>query len=330
MTGRISEQQLSRRAVSSILDNKKKIEKYSDELASGLKVRDPGDSNYSGAISQYNETLNRLDQYKSAAAQTKNALQYQDDIMNQMNELLTRTKEIATQGANETNSPTSRSQLANEVFALRDQMVNLANTTFQGRYIYGGADDDDPPFDQGTPYTNNAGGPSAIRYVFDAEAGTSATRSVQVADGVNVQINTSGQNLFATAIGSAEKLGRALLGYDTTLTAGVPDGGGAAYVFPQDFSTQTANIQATIDSLNTVRETIVIPERNRLGGELTRIDNGAAIIEIIKANTQEIVASLQKVDEADAATKLSLTQTALQASYNITAKTLNLTILNYL
>lgn len=329
MTSRVSENQNQRRLVQSILDNKRRVEKYGEEVATGVRVQEPGDSNYAGSISQYQQTLARIEQYKASTSSAKSYLQFQDDVMSSTADVMIRLKEVATQAANETNGAVPRSQMANEVWQIRDQLVSLANSTYQGRFIYGGADDDDPPFDAAT-YTTPASGSASQRYLFDAELGTSTLRTVEVADGVRVTLNASGRDLFATAIESAERLGRALQGYSTTPAVGTPDGGGVAYTFPNDAALQTDAIQGAIDLMNTARNTQIIPERNRLGGEMKRIETGESLLELTKQTTEEVLSRFQGADEADSATKLSLAQSALEASYTVTSRALKLSILDYL
>jgi flagellin-like hook-associated protein FlgL len=162
-----------------------------------------------------------------------------------MDELLVRAKEIAQQGANEALSPSARAFLAEEVFQIRDQVVGLANSSYQGRYVYGGADDDDPPFDAGI-YNEPITGPASIKYDFDAEIGTSQERSIKLTDDVSITINTPGDRVFGTTIEALERLGRSLSGYATTPDSGITDGGGVGYVFPADYKIQTADIKKAI------------------------------------------------------------------------------------
>ena len=326
---RVSEGQIHRSSLKTILDNKKLVEQYSNEVATGIKAQAPGDSNYAGSITQFQEQLSQIEQYKNTSAEAKSQLQFQENVINSASDIMIRLKEIGTQAANETNSPSARSQLAEEVFQIRDQLANLGNSTYKGRYIFGGADDDDPPFDP-TTYATPATGPESQRYVWDNEIGTNTTRTVEVADGVSITLNTPGNNLFSNAISAAERLGRSLKGYATTPATGAPNGGGAAYTFPTDFSLQTKDIAATLDQMDQARNADLIPEQNRIGGKLKRIETGESLLDLTKQTTQEVLDRLQGADEAESATKLSLAQSALQASYSVTAKTLKLTILDYL
>lgn len=326
---RVSENQNVRRLVTHALENKRRLNDLSNQLASGVRVNKPSDSVDSGSISRYKTHIAKVDSYSATIAQAKSFIEFQDSIVAQATELVVRAKEIAQQGANETLNPDSRAQLAEEVFQIRDQMYNLVNSTYQGRYVYGGVDDDDPPYDE-TTYTAPATGPASIRYTFDDEPGTDISKSVQVTDQISVSLNTNAKEVFGNAMQALERLSRTLSGYQTLpAPPSDPDGTGAAYTFPADYRTQTEDIRAAIDLLDQARDIDLIPERVSLGGRLRRLETGSALLELTKNSAKEVLSRLQDADETEVAANLQQAQTALQASYSVTAKILRMTILDY-
>ena len=326
---RITEQQLRRTLVSDLRQNREFVNRYSAELSSGYAVSVPGDSNVSGTVAQFREALDKIAGYKQRISTVTSVLSLQDEVTSQANEVLIRAKEIATQAASETNDPANRAQLANEVWQLRDQLASLANTQYQGRYIYGCADDDDPPYDPQT-YAVPATGSASTRYAFDNESGTSDTRSVKITDDLTITVNTPADELFGNAMSALERLGRALDGYDTLPASGAPDGSGAAFNLPGDFAAQTAAIQNAINLLDTARTTDIMPERVALGGKLKRLDGAMSVLEMSETNAKSVLARLQDADYAESASNLTQAQTALQASYTVTTRVLSLSILDYL
>jgi flagellar hook-associated protein 3 FlgL len=311
------------------VNNKERVNKYSEQVASGLKAALPSDSEDAGVISRYKQTLDRIDGYMTTIARVKSIVQFQDDSLNQMTELITRAKEIAQQGANESLTPSARAFLAEEVFQIRDQVAGLANSSFQGRYIYGGADDDDPPFDS-TLYDEPAEGPAAIKYEYDSEFGTSQDRTVRITDDMTITLTTPGNQVFGTTIEALERLGRSLSGYRSTPATGPTDGGGGAYTFPDDYTAQTADLKQVLDLLNTARDGDIIPERTALGGKMRRLQTAESLLTLTKTSAQEVLARIQNADETESVASLSQAQTALQASYSVTAKVLRLTIMDYI
>jgi flagellar hook-associated protein 3 FlgL len=310
-------------------NNKARVDKYSEQVATGIKAALPSDSTDAGVISRYKQQLDRIDGYMTTISRVKSFVQFQDDALSQMDELITRAKEVAQQGANESLTPDSRAFLAEEVFQIRDQVVGLGNSSYQGRFVYGGADDDDPPFDAAL-YDEPATGPASVKYDFDAEIGTSQLRPVNITDDMSVTMNTPGGDVFGTSIEALERLGRALSGYQTLPASGTPDGTGAQFSFPADYKTQTADIKSTIDLLNKARDQDILPERTMLGGKMRRLETAESLLTLSKTSAQEVLSRIQNADETESVANLTQAQTALQASYSVTAKALRLTIMDYI
>jgi flagellar hook-associated protein 3 FlgL len=316
--------------IDGVVKNRKEVMKYSDEVSSGYRVREPGDTYQAGTISQFRQMLDRIDGFRSRVANLQSSLAFQDDVMTQVNDLLLRAKEVASQAANETNGPETRQQMAAEVWELREQLVQLANSTYQGKYIFGGADDDDPPYETTTAYTNPSSGVASLRYRFDGETGTSLTRTVKITDDLSVTANTPGNQLFDNALYGLERLGRALEGYQTLPATGAPNGSGVAFTFPADFSQQTDAITESLDLLDSAREDDIMPEKVSLGARMRRIETGLAILDLNKGTATAALVDLQDADIADSASQLQQAQTALEASMTVSLRILNISILDYL
>jgi flagellar hook-associated protein 3 FlgL len=327
---RITDSQTYRLILDTIAYHRESIQKYSNEVSTGVKVFEPGDSKHSGTISRFRELMNRIEGHEQRLGPAEAQLQHQNNILKEANELAVRAKEIATQTANETNGTEVRYQMAAEVFELRDQLIGLANTTYQGRYIYGGTDDDDPPYDLVAPYDPPATGRASEHYAYDADPGSDGTKSIPITDDMTITVSTPGNQIFDNMVQALERLGRSLSGYSTNPAVGAPDGTGAAYVFPDDINQQTADIQNCIDLLTTAREEDIMPEEVSVAARLKRLQTAESILSLSKTAAQEALARLQDADIVTSATDLIAAQTALEASLAVTGKIMNQSLLNYL
>jgi flagellar hook-associated protein 3 FlgL len=331
---RISENQVARALLADIADNRGRVNRFSREVSTGLKAIDPGDSKFAGTIAQYRETLDRIAGHKQRVETVKATLAFQDNVLTQVNDILVRGRELATQAANETVGPEVRSQMSREVFELRDHLVTLANSKNQGKYVFAGTDDDDAPYGQAAyalPLTGDAG----ERWIYDdttvnADLGNADSRSVNVTDDLSIVVSKPGSSIFSNGIYALERLGRALAGYETLPASGQPDGTGAAYSLPTDTGRQTAAIQDAITLLTNAREQDVIPERVGVGASLRRLDTASSLLDLTETDAKEALAKLQEADIAESGSNLQQAQTALEVSYTITSRLLNLSILDYL
>lgn len=327
---RVSNSQLYRVMLNRISLHRNNISKYGDEISTGLKVQSPGDSRQAGTVSRFQELQNRIEGHEARLSPAKALLTYQDDILMQANELLVRAKEIGSQAANETYSEEMRKQLGAGLFQLRDHMVSLANSTYQGRYIYGGAADDQPPYIETTPFDEPASGEETTRYEFQALDGSDTPKEVKLTDDLTLTITTPANEVFDDAIFGLERLARAVAGYQTNPADGQPDGTGTAYQFPDEYNQQSEDIRDIIDKLDVARKEKIMPERVSVGGRLRRIETGEALLGLSKLAGQEALSSLQEADVLESASKLTQAQTALEASLNVTSKLLSQTLMNYL
>jgi flagellar hook-associated protein 3 FlgL len=329
---RISTNQSNNMLLAQMAANKSRVDKYSKEVSSGLKVFVPGDTNRAGEITRLNDEVERIDGYTKRIVTTQATLNFQDQIMEQASNVIMRAREIAEQMANESNSVEIRNIASKEVWGLRSQMVDLANSVYQGRFIYGGADNDDPPFDQDViTYTSFGSPESQIKYNFDnydppPVVASPPSRSVLVSDTQSIRISTAGDTLFSRAIAGIEKLGRALEGYRTDTVA--PDY--TAFTFPTDYSLQTSEIAESLDDLETARSGDIQTERASLGERLNLLEVTTSLHEFSKDSAKTQLSNIRDADTAESATGLSLAQTALQASYTVTSRMLNLSIMDYI
>ncbi len=326
---RVSENQVARSILYNVQRNKDQVDKFSNQVSTGVAVNNPGDSPAAGTIAQYQETLLKVEGYQNRVANVQSFLNYQEDILNESQDIMTRAKELATQGANETNTTAAREAMAKEVFQLRDHMVELANSQYQGKYIYAGAVDNAPPFGAAT-YTNPATAPENQRYVYTTALGSSQTKSVNITDTLAVTVNTPGNTVFQSSIVALEQLGRALAGYDTTITAGVPTGGGTAYDLTTQRAQQTQAIAHGLDLVNSAVKNELGLERASVAGRQRRLDTAVSVLKTLKTDGDAVLGRLQNADITEAATNLSQAQTTLEASYTVTSRVLNLSILDYL
>ncbi len=330
---RITETQIVRNSLALIQKSRSDIAKFSQETSSGIKIARPGDDAANApTVASLRETINRFDKHKLRIQSASSTLSLQTDVLAQASDLLVRAKELASQGANEVLGAALRESLSHEVFQLRDAMVDLANTKFQGRYLYSGVADDQPAYSPtGTPgYTNSTSQPGSIRYTYNTNAGSDLSNSVYISDDTSITTNTPGNGVFDGAIQALEILGRSLEGYRSTTTAGVPDGGGTAYTFPTDFSEQTQDILNAMTRLDTARTSDIAIERVSVAGKESRILNSTSILESLKSNLIEVLSKTQGADIFESATNLTQAQTALQTSLSVSGSILKISLLDYL
>jgi flagellar hook-associated protein 3 FlgL len=338
---RVSNQQITSEFINQIFKQRQDLETSRSQVASGVRVALPSDDpGRSATISELQLSVQRFGKHEQRISQAENFLSFQDSAMGQVDEIMVRAKELATQAANETNSSEVRKNIAEEVYGLRDALVSLANSKFQGVYIYGGAADNVPPFDSNTGaggYTFPADPLAKANKLtsFSAADGSSVTRNVQISDFESLKVNTPGDQVFLRSIVAVESLARSLDGYKTNLVDRgdgimIPDQSGDAYNFPTEYDTQTSDIIALIDNIETARVNDISVERSSIGSRINALDRSKEILTTLKLNAEKSRASIQDVDIFEAASNLSNLQLGLQALLSSGAQINNLSLLNFI
>ena len=332
MTLRITENQTVNSMINSIQRNRQDYNKYSQQAASGLKVVEVGDSTFSGTISELKTTSQRLSGYTNRVNSIQSYFEVQDEVLDSANSLLIRAKEIAEQGANETYDTDNRAALAAEVVQLRDHLVSLANTKYQGQYIYSGTATDVPAYGVGEDTFVEGEENTKENYVYQ---GNEFIRKAQITDTLQIDLNTPGKDVFGNAITALEKLARSLQGYKTVIdeTTGeidVTNPDNVAYTFPDDYHTQTDDIRECLDLLDKARQEDISTERVDVAGRLNRITSAQSLLGLDKTSNDEALSKLQDADMVEVASKFNLAEDALSASMMVTTRMLNISILDYI
>ncbi|EMI4815976.1 flagellar hook-associated protein FlgL [Campylobacter upsaliensis] len=124
------------------------LNKLSLQLSLGMKIQD----SYEDASIYIDNTrleyeLKTLKQIKEATSSAKEMTSNSMKALQDMVKLLENFKVKVTQAASDSNSQTSREAIAKELEKIKEQIVQLANTSINGQYLFAGAQLNHKPFD---------------------------------------------------------------------------------------------------------------------------------------------------------------------------------------
>ena len=327
--------------------SRERIEKTRNQISSGLKVFNPSDdAGRAGTIVNLQSLLQRIDGHQKRIASAKSMLETQESTVTSANDVLIRVEELATQAANGTLTTQNRQQIADEVFQLREQLASLANTQYQGVYLYGGLSEADAPFDANNTFFATPTGstyPDANRhYVLDStttDPGQDTTRTINISDSESIRINSTARSVFMDAINAVERLGRAMVGVRTDLIDADSDGAvddpnpagtHTAYNFPSEYNVQTQDILSALNAVKSARVNNIETELSSIGARVNRLDQTKQILDTLKLNTETARASIQDTDIYEASAQFTNLQTSLQALLASGAKISSQNLMDYL
>lgn len=148
-----------------------RINLTNQQITSQVRVNQPSDDpsavepilTAQAEIDRINQVQTNLNMAKTDAATADGALQTANSVMVQL-------ATIAAQGANSTQTASTRTALAQQVQQLEQQLVSIANTSVQGRYIFGGDSPNTQPysFDGTNPPVAGVANPTNTGVIRDA------------------------------------------------------------------------------------------------------------------------------------------------------------------
>ena len=183
------------------------------QISSGKRVNVPSDDPLAAAQMVGNQDQsNRADQYLQNIDTLTSQLQTADTAIGSAVAAITQAITLGVQGSTGTLSDANRQQIVQNLLGIQSQLVQLANTSVGGSYLFGGTASTAPP------YTLDSASPSGVTY-----NGNSGTNTVQVADGLNLQTNVPGSQLFQNSAGDVFGSLQQLI---TALQSGTPAAAG--------------------------------------------------------------------------------------------------------
>ncbi len=207
------------------------------ELSSGLRVSTLGDDPVAVAQSSlFSASLSNLDSFVKSSTAEQSQLTFTDSTLGEVVTQLTSAISLATRAANGTNNSANLSSAATEAAGIRDQVLALANTTYQGQYLFSGSLGNTVPF-----ALDSSTSPATLTY-----QGDSKTQSIATPSGQKIQLNLPGDSVFSSALNSLNQLVSDLTSGNT---AGIAADGGALSGALSGVSQQRSVLDSSLSQL---------------------------------------------------------------------------------
>jgi len=237
-----------------------------------------------------------VNQYLQNVSTVQNSMQMADSTLSSVVTALSQAISLGVEGSNGTLNDSNRQSIATQVSGIEDQVLALANTTYEGNYLFAGTAVTTQPF------TQSSSSSSGVTY-----NGNGSTNSVQIGDGEYVPVNLSGSQVFTP---SGSDVFAALQGLVTALQTG------------GDVSGATTQLQQVFNRFNT--------QRTFYGTTLSRLQSTQ---DFLNQEQLGLSSAQENIDGADLTSVISSyvqTETALDASYQAAGQISHMTLLDYL
>lgn len=147
---RISTQMMYDQNMRGITNSQSEWLKYGEQMSTEQRVNRPSDDPIAASqavvVSQAQAQNN---QYALARTFASQKISLEDNVLGQVASAITSAQTKVINAGNDSLSDDDRASLATDLQGVRDQLMNLANSTDgNGRYIFAGYKTDNVPFDQ--------------------------------------------------------------------------------------------------------------------------------------------------------------------------------------
>ena len=261
------------------------------QLSSGVRVTSLSDDPLaSGENVQLLNQMQRDDSFTQTSSLVQGQLQVADSALGGVVGQLTQAVALATAANNGTLNSSDLKAISNQIAGIRDEVVSLANTSYQGQYIFGGSQASTTPF-----FINGATNPATATY-----NGDGVVNYLETPNGQKIQLNVPGDQIFTAGTNS-------VLGVLNQLVADFASGASSG--------SSVADTTALSAGLNFVSQ-----QRVMLDNSLTRLTAATDAAGSEKTQLTAAQTNLMQADVAKIATQLSLAETQQTALENVIAQ----------
>jgi len=171
--------------LASLQTTEQQIQNDLSQLATGRSINEPSDNPTGAAeLTQNLAQISQVDTFQRSMSSVNGELSTADSTLNSVTTALQRAISLGVEGANGPLSDSDRASIATELQGIQSQLISLANTSYQGQYIFAGTA-------QVQPFVADPSQTSGVRY-----DGNTGTNSVAIGNGYSLQVNLPGSQIF--------------------------------------------------------------------------------------------------------------------------------------
>lgn len=282
------------------------INKYQNQISTGKLYQYASEAPVAAAQSiRYKSRIAQLEQNKANIEDANEILKVTDSALESYDEILTRISELSTQAANVgTMGKEDRDAIKVEIEQLKKEIVSIANTKYNGRYIFSGYKTDECLMNDDGTYN--------VDVVTKGDERESINYSIGF--GSKLQVNTLGPDVFGEASEAGGKSG-IIANIDELINA-----------------MDNADAQGIIDAGYKIGQSlqISVDARADVGARMNRLELTKNRVENSTANLEEALSLNDDAEYTETITKWTSAKSVYQASLSTGAKILQISLLNYL
>ncbi|WP_339788506.1 flagellar hook-associated protein FlgL [Paenibacillus sp. FSL R7-0313] len=304
---RITNNMLSSQLILNLNRNAQQMNNTQTQLATGRKINKPSDDPVGITYSlRYRAELSSNEQYQKNVDSAVSWLDFNDTVMDQAGSVVQRLRELTVQAATGTNPQSALDSINEEVKQLKAQLVDISNSTLNGKYVFNGETYDVKPYDFPTNADGSFDTTNAASVVTD-----SGKINFIVGESIQLPINVTGNEVFGDTAEADN-----LFVIFNTISQALASGN------QKELSNQLANIDTRTNKILAIRAEI--------GAKTNRVELMQGRLSDLEVNLTDLQAKVEDADYAELSIKSKIQENIYNASLSAGAKIISQSLVDFL
>ncbi|KYD06404.1 flagellar hook-associated protein FlgL [Bacillus atrophaeus] len=276
-----------------------KLDKLQSQVSSGKKISKASDDPIVAMKSlKYNTQLSQVKQYQSNASQAFTWLENTETNITEGIDVLSKVRDLVVKAKNGQNGEAELKSIGVEVNQLKEQLLNIANTQVNGRYIFNGTNSDSPPV------VDNGDGTFTIPDADDV--------NVNISSNMTLKVNSDPKSAFGGTSASGQNVFEMLESLENALNSGSVD----------DLKSTLSDIDQFTDGMSA--------ERSDIGARYNRLELINTRLETQEETATKVLSDNEDVELEKVITDFIAQQSVHRAALAVNAKIVQPTLIDFL
>ncbi len=275
------------------------MNKTMDQLSTGKKINRPSDDPVIAMKGiNYRSQVTQVEQFQRNTNEVHNWMDNSDAALDKATQTMQRLRELAVQASNDTYDKGERENIKEEVEQLKENLIDIANTKVNDKYIFNGTNTNTPPISTDNPE----------EFTFNTDP-----VNIEVASGTKLQANVDPSTVF----GGVGEEGNILADIDKFIDALDRETGSQEDI--------EASIQTLDDNINNI-----INARADLGARMNRLELVENRLSEQAIIAEQTMANNEDIDYEEAITELITQESIHRAALSAGSRIIQPTLIDFL
>ena len=297
---RVTNSMVVNNLLSNLGHNATRLSKYQNQVSTGKRIKNLSDDPIGASYSiRYATDIGKEHQYMSNIESSNEILTATETALTSTNGVLARIRDLTVQASGVQQSENSRQSISVELEELKQELISLANTSYNGRYIFSGYKTNQKLMAEDGTYAITVADTEQINY--------------QISENNVIQVNTLGTNVFGMGEeGDMPKMIKDLEKLISAVNSGTPE-----------------EISACLTDIDDAQDT-VLASITTIGGKMNRLDLARSRVTNNLTYLQEAQSLNDDVNVAEAITNLTAEKSVYNAALQIGATVIQQSLIDFI